>query len=290
MLAKVSMNLAMVLMFALAGIMLVPAALGFHRYVILTGSMTGTYDPGSIVFDRAVPTNTLKVGDPITYAPPPGASPNHKLVTHRIYKLSTTKDGLRVFVTKGDANPVEDNWKFTLPKPTQDKVVFHVPYVGYAFMLLSVPKFRTLIIGVPAILAALWIVAGMWREGGEVKRRRENGGVLPWGEHIGRELPQLQPLVVGDPAAGRGIVRVPVTWPLGAADAGRNRRPVAVTAPPPREVDAPRFTRHVSEPIAAAQGRVPLPSGCVATARRHRDARTRSLPADWRLVIRAHID
>jgi hypothetical protein len=38
--------------------------------------MTGTYDVGSIVFDRQAPTSSLRVGDPITYAPPPRASPN----------------------------------------------------------------------------------------------------------------------------------------------------------------------------------------------------------------------
>jgi len=57
-----------------AAVMLVPALLGYHRYVILNGSMTGTYDPGSIVFDKPVPVSMLKVGDVITYSPPPGAS------------------------------------------------------------------------------------------------------------------------------------------------------------------------------------------------------------------------
>src|ERR1700753_771405 len=124
MLAKIAMNLAMTAMFALAGVMLVPAALGYHRYVIQTGSMAGTYDAGSIVFAKPVPTTSLTVGTPITYAPPPGASPNHKLVTHRIYKITTLDDGRRVYQTKGDANPVADPWKFMLPKPTQDTVRF----------------------------------------------------------------------------------------------------------------------------------------------------------------------
>ncbi len=34
--------------------------------------MTGTYDRGSIVYDRPVPVSSLKVGDPITYDPPSG--------------------------------------------------------------------------------------------------------------------------------------------------------------------------------------------------------------------------
>ena len=88
MLRKIALNLFLAAMFGIAGLMVVPAALGLHRYVILTGSMTGTYDPGSIVFDKQVPTSSLEIGDAITYAPPPGMSPNHELVTHRIVKIS----------------------------------------------------------------------------------------------------------------------------------------------------------------------------------------------------------
>src|SRR4051812_336126 len=124
--ARLGMNLTMMLLFCLAAIMLVPAALGVHRYVILTGSMTGAYAPGSIVYGRPVPTSSLKVGAPIPYAPPPGAS-LHDRVTHRIYRVSAAPDGRRVFQTKGDFNELPDNWRFTLPQPTQDKVMFHIP-------------------------------------------------------------------------------------------------------------------------------------------------------------------
>src|SRR3954465_12494440 len=55
----------------LAAIVLVPALLGFQRYVITSGSMTGTYDRGSIVYDRVVPTRPLDVGDVITHPPRP---------------------------------------------------------------------------------------------------------------------------------------------------------------------------------------------------------------------------
>src|SRR4051812_50224060 len=60
---------------AVALVVLVPALLGYQRYVITSGSMTGTYDRGSIVYDRVVPTRSLDVGDVITYAPPAGARP-----------------------------------------------------------------------------------------------------------------------------------------------------------------------------------------------------------------------
>jgi signal peptidase len=54
---------AVALILALALAVLVPALLGYQRYVITSGSMTGTYDRGSLVFDRVVPTTSLRAGE-----------------------------------------------------------------------------------------------------------------------------------------------------------------------------------------------------------------------------------
>jgi signal peptidase I len=163
---------ATVICLVLAAILLVPAALGYQRYVIVSGSMTGTYDRGSIIFDKEVPVADLKVGDPITYQPPPNASPE-KLVTHRIVWIGQDKQGIETFRTKGDANATADPWTFTLEKPDQAKVAFSVPYVGYLLAALSIPAVRILAIGAPAVLVALLILAGIWRDAGEEARRRE---------------------------------------------------------------------------------------------------------------------
>ena len=40
--------------------MLIPAALGYQRYVIVSDSMSGTYDRGSLVYDKVVPTAGLR--------------------------------------------------------------------------------------------------------------------------------------------------------------------------------------------------------------------------------------
>jgi signal peptidase len=170
--ARVGLNLVFVAVIASVGIMLGPAAFGFHRYVILTGSMTGTYDRGSVVFDRPSPTSGLKVGDPITYTPPPGFT-SQKLVTHRIWWIGRGTYGQRIFRTKGDANKHPDVWKFTLNQPTQDRVVFHIPEVGYVFILLSLRDFRVVLIGVPALIIGLVLLRGLWRDGGEEERRKK---------------------------------------------------------------------------------------------------------------------
>ena len=144
----------------LALVVLVPALLGFQRYVITSGSMTGTYDRGSLVFDRVVPTASLRAGDVITFRPPGRAG----LVTHRI-KTVTTVRGRRVVTTKGDANRADDAWgAISLPTAKQARVAFHVPYLGYGLAALSERWVRMLLIGVPALLVALGTLAGLWRE------------------------------------------------------------------------------------------------------------------------------
>jgi signal peptidase len=166
-----SLNLLFVAMIACAAIMLAPAALGFQRYVILTGSMTGTYDRGSVVFDRPVPVSELKVGDPITYAPPPGFTSQTR-VSHRIWSIHRGPGGERVFKTKGDANAHPDVWNFTLNQALQDRVVFHIPEVGYLFLLLSLRNFRIVLVGVPCLLIGLFLLRRLWQEGGEEVRRQ----------------------------------------------------------------------------------------------------------------------
>jgi signal peptidase len=229
MLRKVALNLFLAAMFGIAGLMLVPAALGLHRYVILTGSMTGTYDPGSIVFDKQVATSSLKVGDAITYAPPPGMSPNHELVTHRIVRIAPGRGGRRVYQTKGDANKTADRWRFMLARAEQDKVVFHLPYAGYIFAVLGVPRFRMALIGVPAVLVALWIVVGMWRDAGEIVRRRERG--VAWTAASVSRTPNLGPAShSGQGAQGRGAVALPITWGRPRGRAARLETPIVLPA------------------------------------------------------------
>ncbi|GGO84173.1 hypothetical protein GCM10011584_01100 [Nocardioides phosphati] len=138
---------ALLLGLALGLVLVVPALLGFDRYVITGGSMTGTVDKYSVVFEREVPVDTLAVGDVITYQPPADA-PTHSLVTHRIISIGTSPDGRRVLHTQGDANPDPDPWRFELVQPTVNRMTFHVPYVGWPLIALADPQARRLLLGV----------------------------------------------------------------------------------------------------------------------------------------------
>jgi signal peptidase len=156
---------------ALAAGVLAPALLGYQRYVITSGSMTSTYDRGSIVYAEEAPTASLRVDDVITYQPPrPAAS---GLVTHRIVWIGRDRRGARAFRTKGDANLAPDPWRFTLDHPTQARAAFHVPYLGYALAALAIRQVRMLAIGLPALLVALAVLARLWSQAGAELSRRQ---------------------------------------------------------------------------------------------------------------------
>ncbi|HWJ82904.1 MAG TPA: signal peptidase I [Nocardioides sp.] len=149
-----AVTLVLVVLTALAAAYLAPSALGYERYVITGGSMTGTYDKGSVVFEKVVPVEELQVGDVITYQPP-ASSGATTLVTHRIIKITEGADGRTVYRTQGDNNPDPDPWRFSLTSPDQGVVTFSVPYVGWALVGLADRDTRMLVIGIPAGLIAL---------------------------------------------------------------------------------------------------------------------------------------
>jgi signal peptidase len=158
---------------ALAATTLLPTALGYGRYVLVSGSMTGTYDTGSVVYTKDRPVSSLRVGQVITYAPPAGASPQ-RLVTHRIVDRRI-QDGRLVLRTKGDANQSADPWTFTLRDRQQAVVSFGVPYVGYVISAFADRRVRMVVVGVPAALIALLAVVGLVREAArEAREERED--------------------------------------------------------------------------------------------------------------------
>lgn len=163
--------LAVAVLAALAA--LAPALWGWQRYAIVSGSMAGTYDQGSLVLADVVPTGDLRVGDVITYEPPAGAGPDH-LITHRIASIGRDDAGRRVFRTRGDANPVADPWTFRLDQPTQARVRVGIPYAGHVLAALGRRDVRTAVVTLPALVLAALSLAALWRRlGAEAARRAE---------------------------------------------------------------------------------------------------------------------
>ncbi len=147
-------NVGVVVSILVCAAFLAPSALGYERYVITGGSMSGTFEKGSMALEKPVAVEDLRRGDVITYMPPP-ASGVETLVTHRIVDIEPAEGGGTLYRTKGDANADADPWRFELTAPTQPVVEHTVPLVGHAFIALADRDTRMLLVGVPAGLIAL---------------------------------------------------------------------------------------------------------------------------------------
>lgn len=143
--------LTWVLLFLLVGLLVVtivlPLVVGGHRYTILTGSMKPTYPPGTLVVVRPEDPVELAVGDPITYQIRSGQP---EVVTHRIVQVRRSADGEIGFITRGDANQVDDE-QIVRPEQVRGAVWYSIPYLGYVNNWFSGPK-RTYTIAVLIVL------------------------------------------------------------------------------------------------------------------------------------------
>lgn len=131
---------------ALAGLLVVPKLIGWQVLTVLTGSMSPEYPAGGIVAIERVDVANVKVGDVIAFRPTADAVP----ITHRVIEVSSDPAGRRAFLTKGDANEEAD------PRPVsaanvQGRVVFGVPYVGYAVNVIRSKVGFGLLVLVPGL-------------------------------------------------------------------------------------------------------------------------------------------
>jgi signal peptidase len=135
---------------------------GFEHYVITGGSMAGTIDEGSVVLEREVRVEDLRVGDVITYQPP-ASSGVSSLVTHRIVTIRHASDGSVVLRTRGDANEADDPWLFTLDSGGVPVVTYTFPEVGHLLIALADTDVRRLALGIPALIIAVLAAADLAR-------------------------------------------------------------------------------------------------------------------------------
>lgn len=157
----------------IAAVMLVPAVLGFERYVIRTGSMTGSIDAGSLTFNKPVPAADVRVGDVISFVPPAGHDVDG-MITHRVHELIQGRGAVPVIRTKGDANKDVDTWSFIPRDGMVSRVEGHLPAIGRVYAELNTKQGRTIVFAIPGLIIAFSVLAGLWREAGaDARRRRE---------------------------------------------------------------------------------------------------------------------
>ncbi len=138
----------------LTGLLGVLSPLGYDSYNVLTGSMAPALPVGSIVVTTSVPAADIAPGDVITFQPP-GRS---YLVTHRVAGVVADVAG-PAFVTKGDANAVQDSWRLPISGRFA-RVAFDIPLVGMMRSALATPTGRIDLIALGVLLFATSLLTG----------------------------------------------------------------------------------------------------------------------------------
>ncbi|TSC95563.1 MAG: signal peptidase, endoplasmic reticulum-type [Parcubacteria group bacterium Athens0714_26] len=140
-----------------------PITGNFKVLTVLSGSMEPVIHTGSVVVVK--PSDSYKIGDIITF----GEMGKTKTpITHRIYEMKV-QGSQPVYITKGDANNAPDQKEIT-GKDIVGKVLFDVPYVGYAVETARKPLGFMLIIIVPAVIIIYDEGKKIWRE---IKKKKE---------------------------------------------------------------------------------------------------------------------
>jgi signal peptidase len=148
-------------------LVLLPMATGSVPLTVLTGSMSPTYPPGSVVVVRPTPVSQLRVGDPITYQLRSG---DPEVVTHRITSIVFTSDGTRELITQGDANGAPD-LEPVIAAQVRGRVWYSVPWVGHAVTAVS-PDVREL---ATKLVAGGLVLHGLVLIGRGLRERRGTG-------------------------------------------------------------------------------------------------------------------
>lgn len=103
-----------------------PSLAGYQMYIVQGGSMSPTFEAGSLAFLKPIESQNIAAGDIITYR---SAGGGETLTTHRVMAVNREGGELN-FTTRGDANLVNDHLP-VYPENIVGQIRYTVPYAGY---------------------------------------------------------------------------------------------------------------------------------------------------------------
>lgn len=156
---------ALVALAVLLAVLLVGVRLfGLQVYAVLSSSMEPAYHTGSVIYVRNTPPDELEAGDVITFR-----LTGDSVATHRIVEVIGEGEQVR-FRTKGDANDTADGG-YIPAENVVGKVVFTLPFLGYAAELIHTPRGRYAAIAVGAFLLLMLIVPEVLFGGSKAEKK-----------------------------------------------------------------------------------------------------------------------
>lgn len=130
-----------------------PMVFGVSPVIVLSGSMVPVFRAGDMIFLKEVDPATLQIDDIICYF----AEGKETAVTHKIVEIQE-QDGQRVFITKGDANNVEDRIAVTYDMVQGKYTGFYIAGLGDLAIFLQSTAGMVVCIVCPLLLIVLWDV------------------------------------------------------------------------------------------------------------------------------------
>ncbi len=139
----------LVILFLIVASPFLPTSKYFQTYIVPSGSMEPTVHTGSIAITTPVYPKQIHKGDIIAFTDP---TDSKRIILHRIYSI--LQHGTPSFETKGDHNKAVDPW--TVPGVfVRGKMLFDIPYLGYAGNFARTPAGFVILIIIPALILVL---------------------------------------------------------------------------------------------------------------------------------------
>lgn len=118
--------------FGLMAMLLFPTKFNQRTFVVVSDSMHPRIPKMSLIFINKVDSNTLTIGDIITFRYNLDGEGKEEIITHRIADVSDD----RIFRTKPEISPNWDPWSLT-EDDIIGKVIFSIPYIGALIVFLN---------------------------------------------------------------------------------------------------------------------------------------------------------
>lgn len=171
--------LILVSVFVLLSVVLTPAGqvpqvLGYSVFRVMTGSMEPEIREDSLLVVQKTPPEDIAPGDVISFFSPDPMLEG-AVNTHRVVRIEKESGRIR-FITKGDANVIEDTYP-TDASALVGRVVFKSYGLGKAVSLLSNPLVFGIIILLPLLVILLMNLYRAVRIAADIAKKEEEEAV-----------------------------------------------------------------------------------------------------------------
>lgn len=152
----------------------VPQVLGYSVFRVMTGSMEPEIREDSLLVVQKTPPEDIAPGDVISFFSPDPMLEG-AVNTHRVVRIEK-ENGRTQFITKGDANVIEDTYP-TDASALVGRVVFQSYGLGKTVSLLSNPLVFGIIILLPLLVILLMNLYRAVRIAADIAKKEEEEAV-----------------------------------------------------------------------------------------------------------------